>query len=90
MSAPHHALAARRWRIAIALTMAVVVLYFGFILLIAYRKSLMGSIVTPGLSVGILFGAAVIVVSWMSTWVYVRWANRSYDPALAALKAEGK
>ena len=58
MSAPHHALAARRWRIAIALTMAVVVLYFGFILLIAYRTALMGSSVTPGLRRGTGFSLA--------------------------------
>jgi uncharacterized membrane protein (DUF485 family) len=27
----------------------------------------------------------VIVASWVLTWVYVRWANRVYDPAVRAL-----
>ncbi|MEI6813254.1 MAG: DUF485 domain-containing protein [bacterium] len=84
----HHALAAARWRIAIALTTAVVVLYFGFILLIAYAKPLMGSLVAPGLSWGILLGAVVIFGSWISTWIYVRWANNNYDARLDALKKE--
>ncbi len=86
--AGHHALAAARWRIAIVLTSAVVVLYFGFILLIAYAKPLTGSLVAPGLSLGILLGALVIFGSWISTWIYVRWANTQYDARLETLKQE--
>ena len=41
-----------RWRIAIALTVAMMVLYFGFILLVAYAKPLLGRLVVPGLSLG--------------------------------------
>ena len=85
----YQALAAARWRIAIVLTVAVVILYFGFIALIAYRKEMMGSLLAPGLSVGILLGALVIVASWVLTWVYVWWANRHYDERLAALKRDG-
>jgi uncharacterized membrane protein (DUF485 family) len=76
------ALAARRWRIAIALTVAMVINYFGFIALIAFEKPLMGSLLTRGLSLGILLGALVIVVSWLLTWLYVHWANTRYDEAL--------
>ncbi|MEO8450841.1 MAG: DUF485 domain-containing protein [Gemmatimonadota bacterium] len=85
------ALAATRWRIAISLTVAMVVIYFGFILLIAFDKELMGHLVAPGLSVGIIAGALVIVSAWILTWVYVRWANRHYDPALERLRGpEGR
>jgi len=86
----HHALASQRWRIAIALTVGVMVIYFGFIALIAFQKPLMGSLVAPGLSVGILFGALVIVSSWLLTWLYVRWANKHYDSALDTLKGGSK
>ncbi|MFI5310948.1 MAG: DUF485 domain-containing protein [Gemmatimonadales bacterium] len=85
----YHALAAARWRIAIVLTVAVVVIYFGFIALIAYQKALMGTLLVPGLTVGILLGALVIVSSWLLTWYYVRWANAHYDERLAELKREG-
>ena len=80
------ALAARRWRIALALTAVMVFLYFGFIALIAFRKPLLGRLLAPGLSLGILLGALVIVCSWLLTWVYVRWANTRYDAELHRLK----
>ncbi len=79
------ALAARRTRFAVTLTVAMIVLYFGFILLIAYDKSLMGTLIGPGLSLGILLGALVIVVSWLLTFVYIRWANTHYDRELAEI-----
>jgi uncharacterized membrane protein (DUF485 family) len=74
-----------RWRVAIALTIAMIALYFGFILLIAYAPSLLARRLLPGLSLGILLGALVIAASWVLTWVYVRWANTHYDSALAKL-----
>ena len=78
-------LARRRWRVAIALTIAMVFMYFGFIALIAFNKQLLARKVTEGLSLGILLGALVIVASWLLTWAYVRWANTHYDTALAAI-----
>ena len=79
-------LAAARARVAGALTSAVVVVYFGFIGLIAYAKPLLATKLRPGLTLGILLGALVIVVSWLLTLVYVRWANRRYDAALDELR----
>ena len=79
-------LAARRARIACALTAAVMAVYFGFILLIAYAKPLLATKLRPGLSLGIALGALVIVISWLLTWLYVRWANRHYDAALDELR----
>lgn len=80
------ALDAARWRIAIALTAAMMVLYFGFVLLIAFNKPLLATLVAPGLSVGILAGALVIVAAWVLIWIYVRWANRHYDAAVDAIR----
>jgi len=79
-------LARNRTRVGLALTAAVFVVYFGFIGAVAYARPLLGALVVPGLSVGILLGALVIVASWLLTWVYVHWANTRYDPALRALK----
>jgi len=80
------ALAARRWKVALLLTAVMVVLYFGFIALIAFQKPLLGRLIVPGLSLGILLGALVIVCTWLLTWFYVRWANTRYDAALHRLK----
>jgi uncharacterized membrane protein (DUF485 family) len=75
-----------RWRVAIWLTMAMMAVYFGFILLVAYEKPFLTGVIIPGLSVGILLGALVIVSAWVSIWIYVRWANQHYDARIAALK----
>ena len=79
-------LAKARARVAGALTAVLFLVYFGFILLIAYGKPLLATRVRPGLSLGILLGALVIVVSWLLTLIYVRWANRHYDAALDELR----
>lgn len=78
---------AARWRIAVGLTVAMMVLYFGFILLVALDKPLLAMLVVPGLSLGILLGALVIVAAWVLIWIYVRWANRHYDTKVAELRA---
>lgn len=81
---------AQRWRLAGVLTVAMMAVYFGFILLVAFAKPTMGSLVTPGLSLGILLGAAVIAFAWVITGLYVRWANRVYDPAVATMRKRAK
>jgi uncharacterized membrane protein (DUF485 family) len=80
------AVAAARWRIAISLTVAMMVIYFGFILLVAFNKPLLGTLVTGGLSLGMLLGTVVIVAAWALTWIYVRWANTHYDSAIEAMR----
>jgi uncharacterized membrane protein (DUF485 family) len=80
------AVSAARWRIAISLTIAMMAAYFGFILLVAFNKPLLGTLVTRGLSLGMLLGALVIIVAWVLTWTYVRWANTHYDASLDKLR----
>lgn len=80
------ALGRTRTRIALTLTAGVVAIYFGFIGSVAFAKPFLARQIVPGLSVGILFGAFVIVAAWLLTWLYVRWANLRYDPALQVLR----
>ena len=86
MSEPLRRLAAARWRIAILLTAAMMTVYFGFILLVAYNKPLLARPLAPGLSLGILLGALVIVFAWVLMFVYVTWANRHHDAAVHAIR----
>jgi uncharacterized membrane protein (DUF485 family) len=76
------ALAASRWRVAAALTAAMLVAYLGFILLVAFNKPLMGQQLVPGLSIGIVLGVLVILAAWVLTGIYIVWANGKYDRAL--------
>ena len=80
------ALAAAQWRLALSLTAAMMAIYFGFILLVAFDKPLLGTILVPGLSLGTLLGALVIVAAWGLIWVYVRWANSHYDRTVASIR----
>ncbi len=79
-------LSRKRWRQALALTAAMLIIYFGFILLTALAKPVMGMQLGTGLSVGILLGAIVIVSAFLLTGIYVRWANTHYDPELRAVR----
>ena len=81
---------AARWRVALGLTAGMVFLYFGFVLLVAYGRELLAIKVVPGLTLGILLGALVIVASWILTWVYVRWAAAHYDPGIEVLDRESR
>lgn len=80
-------LARQRWRLAAALSAVVVAVYFGFVLLVAFDKPRVATLLAPGLSLGILLGALVILVSWLVTWIYVRWANAHFDRRVQALRA---
>jgi uncharacterized membrane protein (DUF485 family) len=81
------ALAAAQWRLAVALTAAMMAIYFGFVLLVAFDKPLLATRVLPGLSLGMLLGALVIVAAWVLIWIYVRWANGHYDETVKSLRA---
>jgi uncharacterized membrane protein (DUF485 family) len=78
----------RRWRVVLSLTVAMVLLYFGFLALVAFGRPILARLVLPGLSLGILLGAVVILTSWLLTWFYVWWANNHYDPQVQALSRE--
>ena len=80
------ALARAQWRLALTLTAAMMAIYFGFTLLVAWAKPFLATQVAPGLSVGILLGALVILSAWGLIWVYVRWANSHYDATVASLR----
>ena len=76
----------RRWRVSIALTAALFVVYYGYILLIAADKPLVARRIGEVTTLGIPLGVAVILLSWALTAAYVLWANRVVDPEVARLR----
>lgn len=77
-------LVARRWKVGGVLTAVMMVVYFGFIVLVAFGKDTAGTLIgDSGPSIGIVLGAIVILVAPALTAIYVRWANRTYDAAVA-------
>ena len=81
-------LARRRLRIAIVLSAIMIAIYFGFILLVAYGKSIVGEMLGDDVSLGIVIGAGVIVVAPVLTGIYVRWANRTHDAGVRELRSK--
>jgi uncharacterized membrane protein (DUF485 family) len=85
-----HRLVAGRWRVSLALTALLFILYYGYIILIATNRQLVSRTVSGATTTGILIAAGVIAGAWVLTASYVVWANRQYDPAVAELKARAE
>jgi len=60
-------------------------IYFGFILVLAFRKDLLAVKVGEHLTLGVPVGLAVILSACVLTGVYVSWANSAYDDAVAGI-----
>jgi uncharacterized membrane protein (DUF485 family) len=79
-------LVARRWTVSLVLLALLFVTYYGYILLIAASKEFVSQKVGDVTTLAIPLGVAVIIIAWVLTFIYVMWANRSYDPEVERLK----
>lgn len=77
-----------RWSVSFILTFLLFVVYYGYILLVAYNKEFLAEKVGVYTNYGILLGVLVIVLAWVLTFIYVLWANFSYDKRVEELKKE--
>ena len=63
------------------LSLAGMIAYYGFILLVAFDKPLLAQRLGSGVTtLGMPLGIAVIVFTIVITWYYVRRANSEFDP----------
>ena len=83
-------LVARKNTISINLTIATLIIYYGFILLIAFRRAMFASKVVGNVTFGIVLGIGVILACWLLTGIYVRWANKNYDAMVARLQEKAR
>ena len=61
--------------------------YFGFIFLTGYAPDFMGKeFITDGLTVGYFLALTQFVMSWVLAAMYVRRANRVWDPLAARVR----
>jgi uncharacterized membrane protein (DUF485 family) len=65
--------------ISVILTVLELVLYFGFIALIAFNKPFLASKLSGAISIGIPIAVGTIILSWVFTGIYIFWANNKYD-----------
>ncbi|GLZ86597.1 membrane protein [Metapseudomonas resinovorans] len=79
----------RKQRLTWSLTAAMLVIYYGFVLLVAFAPGVLGQSLNGGVtSVGMLVGVVIIVVSFALTGIYVKRTNSVLDPLNDKLKQE--
>jgi uncharacterized membrane protein (DUF485 family) len=85
----YQTLKSRRMRFGWALTLAMLVVYYGFILLIAFRRDWLAARIGEGVTTwGIPIGFGVIVFTIVVTAIYVQRANTEYDELSEKVKRE--
>jgi len=82
------ALVKQKSRVSTILTTLAMLAYFGFILLLAFAPEILAAKAGGDVTWGIPIGIGVIVFAWILTGIYVRWANSTYDAAIAEIKAK--
>ena len=83
----YHELKAKRSSFGWWLTLAMMVVYFGFILLVAFNKEFLSQKLGAGvMTVGIPVGFGVIVFTVVITAIYVKRANGEFDDLVDAIK----
>ena len=81
----------RRSSLGWMLSLIMLVIYFGFILLVAYAPKFLGTRIGTGVTtIGIPIGLAVIVLAFVVTGIYVRKANSSYDVLIRKIVEEDR
>lgn len=83
-------LAKRRGRLAWTLSAIVCVIFYGFILMIAFTPAILTAPYAAGsvIPMGLIMGVGVIVVSCLTTGIYVFQANTSFDPLFEQIVKE--
>ena len=81
-----------RSKFAWILTLIMLVVYYAFILFIAFSPETLGTKISPdGMATwGIPIGIAIIIFAFVMTGIYVRRANGTFDGILNELKSDLK
>jgi uncharacterized membrane protein (DUF485 family) len=78
-----------RTSLAIKLTIAMLVIYYGFIALIAFNPAIFKMIVIgSNITIGVPMGVGIILSAFVLTGIYVRKANSDFDELSEKIKAE--
>ena len=79
-------LSAQKNTISVILTILELVLYFGFIALIAFNKPFLAQKYSGAITIGIPIAVGTIFFSWVLTGIYIFWANTKYDVLVKKVK----
>jgi uncharacterized membrane protein (DUF485 family) len=79
-------LSSQKFAMSTILTILELVLYFGFIALIAFNKPFLSQKLSGAITIGIPIAVGTIILSWIFTGIYIRWANNTYDVLVKKVK----
>ncbi|MDQ3291135.1 MAG: DUF485 domain-containing protein, partial [Bacteroidota bacterium] len=68
------------------LTLTILVIYIGFLLIVAFNKGLLASKIGDYLTWALPIGFGIIITAWVLTGIYVFWANNTYDTEVQKIK----
>ncbi len=83
-------LVSKRTRFGILLSILMLIIYFGFVMLVAFNKELLATPIAAGAvtTIGIPLGVFVIVSAFILTGIYVRRANSEFDELTRRISEE--
>jgi uncharacterized membrane protein (DUF485 family) len=81
-------LVSRRWQVSLFMTCTMLIIYIGFLLVVAFDKELLAMKLGQYYTLAIPVGLGIILVAWVLTGLYVFWANNHYDKAVEALRQQ--
>ncbi|MEI2773065.1 MAG: DUF485 domain-containing protein [Candidatus Competibacter sp.] len=86
----YHELVSSRSKFAWIMSVLMLVIYYAFILTIAFNKSLMATPLSQNstMTIGIPIGLAVIISAFVLTGIYIRRANAVFDKLTREIKEE--
>ena len=76
-------LIARKRRFVVPATLFFLTWYLGFIALAGYAPDFMGESIYQGFTVGYALALSQFVMTWVLGWLYLRKADRVFDPLAA-------
>ncbi|KAA3439400.1 DUF485 domain-containing protein [Rufibacter hautae] len=76
----------KRWSVSLVLTFTMLLVYFGFLLTVAFNKQVLATRIGEYTTLAIPIGLGIILFAWVLTGIYVFWANSDYDTSVQNLK----
>ena len=87
----YNELVSKRNSFATILSLFVLVMFYGYVLVIAFNKELLAVIIGEGvMTLAYPVGAAIIVISFITTLIYVNRANSEFEDLELSIKNDVK
>ena len=87
----YNELVSKRNSFATVLSLFVLVMFYGYVLVIAFNKELLATRIGDGvMTIAYPVGAAIIVISFITTLIYESKANKEFEELEVAIKNDVK